>query len=115
MAATWQEVIAGLEHTTARLSVVMADDFPAVAQAMNERSTAVARLREFAAQAPEPITPALLDRLKQDFESGAAFSKRLLLVRAAVHADLCRATEAGFMARSLHAPPETRKLVNCVG
>ena len=116
MAITWEDVVSSLEHTTACLLGVQAEDFLAVAQAMNDRSVAVAQLREFAAQPSEPITPPLLSRLRQDFESGAAFSKRLLLARAAAHAELCRVTEGGFMARSLNGgQSQTRRLVNCLG
>ncbi|MCW5982644.1 MAG: hypothetical protein KIT09_31440 [Bryobacteraceae bacterium] len=102
---TWEEVISGLERATARLVCIPADDFLEVAEAMNERSVAVAHLREFAEQPPEPISGGFVDRLKEDWKRGAAINQKLLLMRAAVRLEFSRAAEAGFMARSLSPGP----------
>jgi hypothetical protein len=113
---SWEDVIVELERATERLLGTQADDFPAVAQAMNARSAAVARLSDFARQASEPLTPLLLDRLRKDFTAGAAFTQRLLLARAAAHAEFSRVVEGSFMVRSLrNGRTGGRQLIDCEG
>lgn len=113
---TWEEVVSELERATARLNGIPTEDFLEVAQAMNARSVAVARLREFAAQPSEPITPPMLNRLKKDCKNGEAIDRKLLLMRAAVRAEFSQAAEAGFMVRSLQGGrSESRPVVDWVG
>jgi hypothetical protein len=112
---SWEEVVSNLERATARLTGLPPDDILAVAQAMNDRSIAVARLREFAAQPPEPISPHLLDRLKEDCKSGEAIATNLLLLRAAARAEFSRFAEASFVLRSLdNGSAAARHRVNCI-
>jgi hypothetical protein len=116
LASGWEETVAELERATARLALVRTEDFLEIAQAMNERSAAISRLRDLAESPGEQIPPVLLDRLKADFRNGEAVSHRVLLMRAGARAEASQLAESTFLARSLRACwPKHQALVDCTG
>ena len=97
----WEQILTELEHSTARVAAVASQDFISLAEAMNERSLAVARLGEAIAEPVAPITPGVIERIKADFENGAVLTERLLLMRAALRADVGSMAENSQLLRSL--------------
>jgi phytoene dehydrogenase-like protein len=115
LAASWAEVVSRIERATARLEALPPDDTAAWMEALNERSRAIARLRELVADPPEPLRPALLERLEVQLAAAPALVNKLLLLRAAAQAELARITEAVYLARSLRGRSEQRPLVDFLG
>ena len=116
MKQNWEEVVEDLEQATARLAVVQTEDVLEVAEAMNDRSAAIQRLREFAEHPPAPITLRILYRLKADYDNGAAAAEKLMLMRAAARSELNRVTENAYLIRCLGATaPSIHKHLDCTG
>jgi len=89
----WEELVEELERATARLEQVGTTDLLALAQAMNARSQAVARVREFATSCPQAITPRLLERLQADYARGAAILDRLRVMQSNTRAEVAQLAE----------------------
>ena len=116
MRQSWEKIVEDLEQTTARLKMVRADDYLAVVEAMNHRSLVIQQLREFAECPTSPITPNILDRLKEDFKSGTLVTEKMILSRAATRAELTRLAESGYLIRCLAGvSPRMHQNVDCTG
>jgi hypothetical protein len=113
---SWDDVVVELEEATARLDATSVDDFLAMAEAMNRRSLAVERLREFAREQPATIPLPVLDRIRDDSRRVLDAQERLLLHRAAARAEITRLTESSHLMRALARPNgRTARRVDCRG
>lgn len=115
MADSWLEAVSQLEQATARVEALSPDDAAALIRAMNERSRAIARLRELLTQQPGPIPAPLLERLRAQLAANSRISRKLLLLQASARAELARITETAFLTRSLGGGARTRRLVDFLG
>lgn len=109
----WEQIVSELERATAKLAAAETRDLISLAQAMNERSLAVARLREAVAQPAAPVPPTLLDRIKSDIEAGAALAQRLLLLRAALRQEMGRVREDDHFLRSVPTATRPAACLDC--
>ncbi len=99
--ALWQELIKELEQATAQLEHLASGDLLALAQAVQLRARAIAKVHEYATRYPPPATPELLRRLQADYARGALILERLRVARANAQAEIAQLAERTQLWRSL--------------
>ena len=94
-------LVAKLEAITAELYELDADDFPAVSQAMNERSRLVGLLKETFESTRDEVPEEIRERLQAQLRGGEGLIRRLRVRRASASAELSDLSVKGQLLQAL--------------